>query len=173
MVFSQGFNPIPKVSFSPALPVGTESLAEYIDVEFYKAVSTPEALLERMNQQMPAGLQVTSVAPLSGRSGAHANVLLVDYEITLPRILSAEEEAKVAQFIEEDSFVVKVTRKGKMRALDVRPQISELNINSAGKRILFRLRHDIAPLSGFQVQYSPGSCFCSLPVRNQALYRLT
>ena len=28
--FSQGFNPTPKVSFSPALPLGTESLAEFV-----------------------------------------------------------------------------------------------------------------------------------------------
>ena len=31
--FSEGFHPLPKVVFSPALPVGMESIAEYVDLE--------------------------------------------------------------------------------------------------------------------------------------------
>ena len=30
--YSQGFHPLPKLSFSPPLPVGMESLDEYLDV---------------------------------------------------------------------------------------------------------------------------------------------
>jgi radical SAM-linked protein len=33
IAFSQGFNPHPKISFGPALPVGMESESEYLDME--------------------------------------------------------------------------------------------------------------------------------------------
>ena len=39
VAFTQGFNPRPKISFTPALSVGITSSSEYMDVEFYEDVS--------------------------------------------------------------------------------------------------------------------------------------
>ena len=33
LVFSQGFHPLPRISFGPALPVGLSSLGEWLDVQ--------------------------------------------------------------------------------------------------------------------------------------------
>jgi radical SAM family uncharacterized protein/radical SAM-linked protein len=142
VVFSQGFNPIPKVSFSPALPVGTESLVEYIDVEIYDSISEAAAFLARLNLQMPAGLQAMSIEFLGDRGGAHGTRQLFDYEITLPRMLSEDEAKKVAEFHGGESFVVGLTRKGKMKEYDVRPLVREFGIGSAGSRILLRLLNE-------------------------------
>ncbi|MCI5197602.1 MAG: DUF2344 domain-containing protein, partial [Candidatus Electrothrix sp. AW5] len=38
LLSSQGFNPSPKVSFSPALPVGVESYIEYFDIDLASPV---------------------------------------------------------------------------------------------------------------------------------------
>lgn len=42
--FSKGFNPSPKVSFGPALPVGTRSMAEYFVMDL------PAPLADRSNR---------------------------------------------------------------------------------------------------------------------------
>ncbi|NJD61495.1 MAG: DUF2344 domain-containing protein, partial [Deltaproteobacteria bacterium] len=42
VAYSQGFNPAPRLSFSPALPVGTGSLAEFVEAEFSLPVAAAE-----------------------------------------------------------------------------------------------------------------------------------
>jgi radical SAM-linked protein len=120
--FSQGFNPTPKVSFSPALPVGTESLAEYLDVEFLKPLSDPQAFLARFNLQLPAGLQAENISLHIDRDGP---VMLFCYEIILPRPFTEDEKESITLFSGWRSFVISRLRKGGQREYDVRPQVKE------------------------------------------------
>lgn len=45
-VYTMGFSPHPKLSLSPPLPVGVESLAEFFDISFYSQYSEEEILAE-------------------------------------------------------------------------------------------------------------------------------
>src|SRR5207302_8583251 len=56
---SQGFHPKPRVSFGPACPVGTESRAEYLDLELH---GTPDAddVAERVRRELPGGFRLLS-----------------------------------------------------------------------------------------------------------------
>ncbi len=67
MHYTQGFNPVPKVSFSPALPVGTESLAEYLDVDLTENIADEKIFLQRINSQLPEGITVLSVGEIPGK----------------------------------------------------------------------------------------------------------
>ncbi|HET6412189.1 MAG TPA: TIGR03960 family B12-binding radical SAM protein [Anaeromyxobacter sp.] len=67
VAFSQGFHPKPKVSFGPALPVGVESLCEYLDLELL-GPTDPREVGERLARQLPEGLTVLSAEPLSARA---------------------------------------------------------------------------------------------------------
>ncbi len=49
VLFSKGFNPTPKVSFSQALPVGVESMDEYFDVELSQHLQSPAETLTVLN----------------------------------------------------------------------------------------------------------------------------
>src|SRR5207302_3794959 len=51
---SQGFHPKPKVSFGPACPVGTESRAEYLDLELF-GVQEPADVARRIRENLPEG----------------------------------------------------------------------------------------------------------------------
>jgi radical SAM family uncharacterized protein/radical SAM-linked protein len=42
LVFSQGFHPLPRISFGPALPVGLSSLGEWLDVQCQGALGVEE-----------------------------------------------------------------------------------------------------------------------------------
>jgi len=56
LVYSNGFNPKPRVSFGPALAVGIESEAEYVDFEGYDLLDL-EVARERIEAALPAGMR--------------------------------------------------------------------------------------------------------------------
>jgi radical SAM-linked protein len=69
MQFSEGFHPLPRISFTNPLPVGMESLAEFMDLELVHAVKAKE-FQERMNKELPDGLRIIRAAEMTvkGRS---------------------------------------------------------------------------------------------------------
>ena len=64
LVFSEGFSPRPRMSFSPALPLGVAAEAEYLEVAVDGEVDEVEAK-EKLNQALPIGLQVSEVLSLA------------------------------------------------------------------------------------------------------------
>lgn len=64
MVYSEGFNPRPRVSFGPALPVGVDSEAEYMDFESHDRLDA-ETARERINAALPGGLRCETVRPIA------------------------------------------------------------------------------------------------------------
>jgi radical SAM-linked protein len=136
--FSQGFNPTPKVSFSPALPVGTESLAEYFDVELFKKLRDPQAFLALFNLQLPAGLQAENISQNVDRDGP---AMLFCYEITMARPFTEDEKESIALFSGRQSFVISRLRKGRRREYDVRPQVKEFE-QIGDAKVRLSLRHE-------------------------------
>ena len=62
LAMTQGFHPHLKLSFGPPLPVGTTSIAEYLDLEFARP---PAADLEGvLNDLLPPGLAITGWRPI-------------------------------------------------------------------------------------------------------------
>ncbi len=122
--FSHGFNPGPKVTFSPALPVGTESLAEYLYVDLKEPLPDLAAMKDSLNSFLPIGLTVFGLE-LTGKVG-NGKELESCYRIVPPRQIAASE---VERFFSDDSFPVELVRKGKKRILDARPLVKELVVD--------------------------------------------
>jgi radical SAM-linked protein len=57
LLYSQGFNPKPRVQFGPALPVGIESFGEYFDFDTPERLD-PSATAERLAASLPRDLEV-------------------------------------------------------------------------------------------------------------------
>jgi radical SAM family uncharacterized protein/radical SAM-linked protein len=69
LAYSQGFNPAPRISFSHALPVGTDSLAEFLEAEFRLPFS-PADIERKLPSCLPRGIslgEVRQVPPGSPR----------------------------------------------------------------------------------------------------------
>ena len=122
--FSHGFNPGPKVTFSSALPVGTESLAEYLYIDLKEPLADLAAVKDVLNGFLPQGLSVFGIE-LTGKVSGE-NGLESCYRITPPRPI---DSAEVARFFEGDSFPVELVRKGKKRTIDARPLVKELAVD--------------------------------------------
>ncbi len=120
--YSKGFHPSPKVSFGPALPVGTESMAEYFIMDLYSPLSSIEDTQKRLNATLPRGLAVQAIE----RSTKIPQKMLVDYQIALPFIIDGECQQKIDDFLAANSFLIQKIRKKKNKEIDIRPLITKL-----------------------------------------------
>lgn len=126
--YSQGFNPTPKISFGPALPVGTESLAEFFIMDLPEPLSHTEKTAEGLNRKLPQGLEVTLIRKHPGKI---PQKILISYTLTLDRPLTNQEIELVGIFSKKDTFIIKRSRKGKIKTLDIRPLISRIRCSGA------------------------------------------
>ncbi len=127
--FSQGFNPSPKISFGPALPVGTESLAEFFIMDLPAPLGDLQAIMERINGKIIPGLQVTGMELHSGKVPQKIGIT---YSLTLPTKMTETERRKAQEFVAGDSFIIGKTRKGKTTQIDIRPLITKFSLEIAG-----------------------------------------
>jgi radical SAM family uncharacterized protein/radical SAM-linked protein len=125
--FSQGFNPVPKVSFSQALPVGMESMAEYMDVDLKQPVRDEELFISTLNQQLPEDFAILKIAADQEIDGKGLGKILTCYKVSLSRQLSQDDLDRLQGFLDKESVAVSKLRKGKMRLFDLRKQVTELN----------------------------------------------
>ncbi len=123
--FSQGFNPSPKVSFGPALPVGTESLDEFFIMDLPKPLKHPDNTAKSLNDKLPPGLKVFAIELHSGRI---AQNMLVSYTLTLDRPLTKQEKKSAENFTASAHCLIAKTRKGKTKKIDIRPLIKAFEI---------------------------------------------
>ena len=126
--YSQGFNPSPKISFGPALPVGTESLAEFFIMDLPALLKNPASTAERLNAKLAPGLQVTKIELHSGNV---PQKIRTSYNLTLPTNLTDAEKVRADEFVNSTNFIIGKTRKGHTKDIDIRPLIQELSITDS------------------------------------------
>ena len=120
VLFSQGFNPTPKISFSPALSVGIESMAEFLIVETNVPLPDLASWQARLTAQMPQGLEVTAVRLGPKVQSARMEI---DYRISSPRPFNPHV---VAGFLSSDDYPIAVERKKQRRTLDARKLVKDM-----------------------------------------------
>lgn len=128
ILYSQGFNPSPKVSFGPALAVGMESEVEFFEVELSEPLSDLHASARLLSEQFPTFITVSEIVPARKQTIA---TVITDFQVRLPAALSEERLDLAARFMVGDHFEVERFRKGKLKKLDLRPLVSSLEINGA------------------------------------------
>lgn len=136
VAYSRGFNPAPRISFSPALPVGTESRAEFFELELFLPVGAADAR-KKMEMHLPEGvtlLEVTGIPPGSPR--------LFDFDLVCSYRLAAEPPfpgssdpprellaERTAAYRSAREFPITVHRDGGPKVVDIRPFVCEIGMN--------------------------------------------
>ncbi len=123
--FSKGFNPSPKISFGPALPVGTRSLAEFFIMDLPEPLASPEDAARQLSSKFPPGMQVTSIAPHSGKL---PQAIETSYILELATPLTQQQHVAIKDFLQSEEVFITRERKGKKRQLNIRPLVSSLRI---------------------------------------------
>ncbi len=140
--FSQGFNPTPKVSFSPALPVGTESLAEYMDVDLTGPLRDPASVILGLNQTLPAGFAVREISVAPGAGKRTPAKVVTGYRIEIgEELLTPDRRQMLGQFLRCTEYPMTMQRKGRGRQVDIRGPVIEIS-EQGGNAFLLVLRSE-------------------------------
>lgn len=130
LMYSNGFNPHPLISFASALATGTTGDAEWFEVRMEGEI-TPEAFMNGMNCALPDGMFVSDariaaedMPTLSSMTRAALLRVWIDPDQTLTK---ARVEAAVADMLSGEIIVQKRT-KGGIKPVDIRPLIIEVTV---------------------------------------------
>ncbi len=126
--YSNGFHPMPKISFKNPLPVGMESNREGFIIELQQPCH-PVNMLEAVNREMPEGIVVLECYEQTGKNDENLKEkYLVRFE---------EEDAdkdRIIQFFNAESVpIYKNTKSGRQKKIDLKNYVTNM------ERITLRL----------------------------------
>ncbi|MEG0250118.1 MAG: TIGR03936 family radical SAM-associated protein [Peptostreptococcus sp.] len=129
--FSKGFNPHPKMSYGNALALGVESYGEYVDIEIEDDINCQE-LMDRINRQLPDGMQFEKCIELEGGERAlAANIVFGDYEFDIPNVNKFDEKTVLENLekLKSSESIITTRRNKKKRIVevDIRPLIKTID----------------------------------------------
>jgi radical SAM-linked protein len=130
---SRGNNPQPRLSILHPLPVGTESIAEYLNVEIDRAVSAGR-LRESLAREMPEGIEILSVRAVHRKFSYPRLELVYRVEAQEDPLPDAD---RIRVFLSRESIPLVRTRKGRERQEDIRPFLRE--IRREGEEVRMRI----------------------------------
>ncbi len=129
VLFSQGYNPSPRVSFSPALPVGVESYVEFFDVDLAAPLHDYAEAMTLLDRHLPDFISIQSITQKTKNKPVD---LVVDYEIILPATTDlAFVSDRMNTFLAADSFVIERVRKKKKRELDLKKMVRSMKLSNS------------------------------------------
>jgi radical SAM-linked protein len=128
VLFSSGFNPSPKVSFSQALPVGIESLAETFDVELARPLTSMEETVALLNRQLPETIRVQHISHAPRKVSMSS---VTRYSICLPAE-PPDLAQRIDTFRKAESFIIERFRKNRRQELDLRTLVRNLAVTETG-----------------------------------------
>lgn len=130
--FSSGFHPQMKISFGPAISVGTESECEYFEADFYSKVNIEE-VKKKFSSTLPNGFALLSVSPVPVFFPSLESLITrVDYEIRIPEELfvkkSQGENLELENFLNQPDLFLEKSKKGsqQMIQIPIKPLLLEL-----------------------------------------------
>ena len=123
--YSQGFHPHPKISFSPPLPLGMKSTAEYADFSLSKPFPNIENVLKR---ELGPGFELIGIRSITEKVKALSSFIsLSEYYVSCS--VNGELKDTVKSIFEHESISVSRSTKKGPKAVDIRPGIIEINLN--------------------------------------------
>jgi radical SAM-linked protein len=129
MRYSQGFHPLPKISFSPAPPVGVESDAEFVELEIMDHLAA-DMLKSLLQDAMPAGIDITEVKEVSLKAPSISQLIsLMEYVALVPEDLKQFiTQEKIDAFNNGQTFIIEQKREKKERSIDLKQKVKFIEI---------------------------------------------
>ncbi|MFQ5901449.1 MAG: TIGR03960 family B12-binding radical SAM protein [Thermodesulfobacteriota bacterium] len=147
--FSEGFHPLPRISFGHSNPVGMESRDEYVDIEL-KSFLSPETLLSRLKEVLPEGIRPikAKIIPLNAPSlplAIRGERYVVDWSSRIDVISQYIIKKDLRKSNSHDSCLIidrfmektdvpfhRETKKGKKK-FNIRAFVKELSLTDEGR----------------------------------------
>jgi radical SAM-linked protein len=124
LLYSQGFNPKPKVAFGPALQLGVFSEAEYLDFESSEHIDL-RATLARINDALPGDVRFEALEAIGVQVPALGEAIsAARYRIEAEPGVDLTEA--IEKFRRREQVTVTRERKGKVRTFDLAEELLSL-----------------------------------------------
>jgi radical SAM-linked protein len=124
VVHSQGYNPRPKLSFSPPLRLGYTSEAEFVDIHVYE--QSKEIIKDNLNKNLPDGIDILDITPVnSSVPSLMASIEAMEYQIDMTE--NQISETTIDKLLKEPEISVSRKVKGKIKTIDIRPFIDQIS----------------------------------------------
>ena len=135
VVFTEGFNPHPKLSFGPSLATGLTSDAEYVDLQIYERGQEID-LKQLLAPQLPPGIEMVETKRLQKKAAPLAALInRADYECRLIDSAQTELENRIEAILSQKELLVQRKKKKNVRTVDVRPFIERMEAAKNGFRV--------------------------------------
>ena len=136
--YTQGFNPHAYLMFPLALPLGTDSSVEVLDIALIEELPF-DVLRDRINACMPEGLSIVSAGKPQMK---HTDIAFAQYDIRLVTDRSPKETAEAFRcFLSAEKIEVeKRTKKRGINLVDIKPHINMLSLDTDETAALITLR---------------------------------
>jgi radical SAM family uncharacterized protein/radical SAM-linked protein len=163
VVYSQGFNPKPRMSFAPPLPTGYTSAAEYVDIHVYDKPGFD--IVAALADQLPLGMEILDVKMREkpGRSLA-AFLNRVEYSLQLPgECFYTDIDRTIQRILAQSEIIVAREKEGREKQfIDVRPYLVDCAITPGGISFTAKMENGHS-ISAHEVLclFVPGERSCS------------
>jgi len=138
IAYTEGFNPLPRISIAKALPLGQTSNAEFVDFELTTTIPIEE-FEQRFSAELDADLPIYAINEIEVHSPSLDSVLEVaEYTLTLAFITPSDRHAAdIMDLLEGASYCVlaatsiqmpKVSKSGRNQMLELRDRIFTINV---------------------------------------------
>lgn len=158
--YSQGFNPSPRLTFAPPLPMGFASTGELVDVVLAEEYD-PQELLSRIQTIHLDGLQWISASEVPVRSPALTPSLetasyRLDFDLTKGSLDMHAIVERLNQFVAAETCVVEFAGRNKVVQRDLKQSLLDITWNHDSNNfrcditINMREQYYVNPVSAFE-----------------------
>ena len=134
--YSQGFHPMPKVSFGDPLPSGMASEAEYFLASIVDDQDPSRKIgaysLDKVNAQLPEGLNLAACEDAHSKKAlSEKKPSQIAYQITLPNEV---DHQRITDFLTSKTFIVsRQNQKGNLLKIDLREKVIKMHLSGPGQ----------------------------------------
>lgn len=135
LALTQGHNPHPKLSFGPPLPLGATGEAELLTIHLDEPLD-PGELKDRLNQQLPPGLEIVQVwgLPRYRRKETFGDIDVAQYRVSVQGPVDpAGLRRRVDELLAHEEIIVERGGERPERTVDIRPLILSLSVVAFGE----------------------------------------
>ena len=173
LVYSQGFNPHPKLGFAQPLSLGYTSVCELLEFETEDAYN-PDQIKDFLAPIMPEGITILQCSPMAKEIKSLASsAVAAEYRVLFPVKRSDRDyEGILKDYLAQDQIMAEKRQKKtkKMVSADIRPKIRDIQI-AEGNQLTLDMRLDCGSQSNLSPEQDISSfiAFAQIPAERQEI----
>jgi radical SAM family uncharacterized protein/radical SAM-linked protein len=139
IVYTEGYNPHPKISYGLPLSTGYLSKAEYMDVFSY--CQNKDDLRNELSKQLPLGIDILNVKTIYKSESIQKMVNRVDYYIKPVQYDRESLQKIIYGLLDQEQIIIHRKNKKKLTQMNIRPFILDIETTADGFTVCFRIKN--------------------------------